>query len=411
MTQGSPEKDTKAKKRKAEKKTKNQNKTKAKTTKKTKNQNKTKAETTKRSKEKAKVRSARRSIDDWDGVSIAPGERRDLKLALGQSYSSLTVRIPVHVRRATEDGPVVFVTAALHGDEINGTGAIRHLILDDDFHLIRGSLILVPVLNLLAFERHSRYLPDRRDLNRCFPGSANGTQASRTADRIFSEIVARSDYGIDLHTAAVRRTNYPNVRGDLTNPDVDRLARAFCADVIINSKGPIKSLRREASQAGCATIVMEGGEVWKVEPGIVETAVRGVKNALRNLGMIEGEPETPPYQLVVRRTKWVRAERGGFLRFHVSPGDIIEKGQPLATNTTLLGRERRVLTSPFNAVVIGMTTLPAVSPGEPVCNLGRLPRGASPAKLRHLRSREAGLEERVVEDLSSNVLVEDRDQA
>jgi predicted deacylase len=269
-------------------------------------------------------------------------------------------------------------------------------------------LILVPVLNLLAFDRHSRYLPDRRDLNRCFPGSSTGSLASRMAHAIFQEIVARSDYGIDLHTASVRRTNYPTIRGDLSNHNVRRLAHAFGSEIVINGKGPQKAFRREACLAGCPTIVMEGGEVWKVEPGIVETTIRGVKNVLRDLDMLDGQPESPNYQVMLERTKWIRAEKGGFLQFHISPGDIIEQGQPLATNTTLLGRERSVLTAPFHAVVIGMTTLPAVSPGEPVCNLGQLPKGFKPHSLRRMRSKEAGLEERLVEDLSSNIMVVER---
>ena len=347
----------------------------------------------------------RKPIDQWQGERIAAGERRDVKLAVGESYSGLTVKIPIHIRRADSDGPVVFVTAALHGDEINGTGAIRQLIQDDGFRLLKGAVMLVPVLNLLAFDRHSRYLPDRRDLNRCFPGSATGSLAGRMAHTIFSEIVTRCDYGIDLHTAAVRRTNFPNVRGDLSRADVRQLADAFGSEIVINDKGPRRALRREACSAGCPTIVMEGGEVWKVEPGIVATAVRGIKNVLRSLGMLAGEPTLPAYQLTVEKTKWVRAERGGFLQFHASSGDIVQKDQPLATNTTLLGKERSVLTAPFHAVVIGMTTLPAVSPGEPVCNLGRLPDETDPAELRRLRSQEAGLEERVADDLSSNVLV------
>jgi len=350
----------------------------------------------------------RKTIDEWQGVRIEPGESRDVHLAVGESYSSLTVKIPIHIRRAPLDGPVVFITAALHGDEINGTGAIRALIRDEQLTLLRGSLILVPVLNMLAFDRHSRYLPDRRDLNRCFPGSTTGSLASRFAHAVFNEIVLRCDYGLDFHTAAVRRTNYPNVRADLTNETVERLAEAFGADIILNGVGPAKAFRREACKAGCPTIIMEGGEVWKVEPTIVETAVRGAKNVLRSLGMIDGELERPAFQLKIQKSKWIRAERGGFLRFHVGPGDIVEKGQPLATNTTLLGRERSVLTSPFPAVVIGMSTLPAVSPGEPVCNLGRLPRGTKPAELRRQRLKEDGLEERVSEDLSSNILVTDR---
>lgn len=354
----------------------------------------------------------RKPIDEWNGDQIPLGTSRDVKLAVGESYSSMTVRIPIHIRRGPVDGPVVFITAALHGDEINGTGAVRQLILDEDFRMKRGSVILVPVLNLLAFERHSRYLPDRRDLNRSFPGSSTGSLAGRMASRIFNEIVSRCDYGIDLHTAAVRRTNFPNVRADMANPEVRWLAEAFGSEIIINNKGPRGAFRREACDVGCPTIILEGGEVWKVEPGIVESATRGIKNVLRKLEMLDGEPESPDYRVLVEKSKWIRADRGGFLRFHVKPGDIIEKDQPLATNTTLLGRERSMLHAPFNAVVIGMTTLPAVSPGEPVCNLGKISKGTKPAELRRLRSEEDGLEGQVVEDLSSNVLVvEPREEA
>lgn len=347
----------------------------------------------------------RKPIDDWNGEKISPGESRDVKLAVSESYSSMTVRIPIHVRRAEEDGPVVFVTAALHGDEINGTGAVRQLIQDADFKLLRGSIILVPVLNLLAFDRHSRYLPDRRDLNRSFPGSTSGSLAGRMARTIFDEIVSRCDYGIDLHTAAVRRTNYPNVRGDLTDPAVRRIAEAFGCEVNIDGKGPKGAFRREACDAGCPTIIMEGGEVWKVEPGIVETTVRGIKNVLRELDMLDGEMESPDYQVTIQKSKWIRAEKGGFLQFHIKPGNIIEKDQPLATNTTLLGKEQSMLHAPYDAVVIGMTTLPAISPGDPVCNLGKLPKGTKPSAFRRLRSEEDGLEERVSEELASNVLV------
>lgn len=169
----------------------------------------------------------RRPIDRWNETTIAPGENRDLELKIAESYSGRTIQIPIHVRRGKKDGPVVFVTAAVHGDEINGTGAVRSLILDATFELQAGALILVPVVNLLGFDRHSRYLPDRRDLNRCFPGSLKGSLASRMARIVFDEVVARSDFGIDLHTAAVRRTNFPNVRADITNAETRRFAEAF----------------------------------------------------------------------------------------------------------------------------------------------------------------------------------------
>ena len=351
------------------------------------------------------VERERKSITDWKGQKICPGESKDIFLDVTESYSGMTVQIPIHVRRAVEDGPVVFVTGALHGDEINGTGAVRQLVQDEQFELTCGSVILVPVLNILAFDRHSRYLPDRRDLNRAFPGSTTGSLAARMAKTIFDELVTRCDYGVDLHSAAVRRTNYPNIRGDLKNAEVKRIAQAFGCEVIMDGIGPKGSFRREASSAGCHTIVMEAGEVFKVEPGIVEAAVRGVKNVLCELEMLDKAPECPDYQVVIKKSKWIRAEKGGFLEFHVKPGEVVEKGQPLTTNTNLLGRDRHTVFAPYNGIVIGMTTLPAISPGDPICNLGRLPKKTKPNELKRLRVKEQGLEERVVEELSSNLLV------
>ncbi|MCC9644035.1 succinylglutamate desuccinylase/aspartoacylase family protein [Rhodopirellula sp. JC740] len=348
---------------------------------------------------------SRKHVGDWSGKEVPAGSQRVVHLAVSESYSGISLRIPIFVHRATEPGPVVFVTAALHGDELNGTGAVRQLIQDDQLELRSGALILVPVLNLLAFERHSRYLPDRRDLNRCFPGSVSGSLASRMARTIFDEIVGRADYGIDLHTASVRRTNYPNVRGDLSDPKVEMLAESFGTDVIMNGRGPAGALRREACLAGCPTIIMEGGEVWKAEPRIVEIAVRGIRNVLAKLEMVDGDVELPEARFHIETAKWVRAEKGGFLQFHVGPGDFVEKDQPLATNTTLLGFERSVLISPFDGIVIGMTTLPAVSPGEPVFHLGRLPKGVKPKAVDRMRVSDDGLESRVVEDLASNLLV------
>lgn len=350
-------------------------------------------------------RSGKKPIDNWQGESIGLGESRDFQLAVSESYSGLTVGIPLQIRRSKNPGPVVLVSGALHGDEINGTGAIRSLIQDETLELLSGTVIFVPVMNLLAFDRHSRYLPDRRDLNRCFPGSEDGSLASRMAFKLFEELVGRADYGIDLHTAAVRRTNYPTIRADMSNPECARIAKAFGTEVIVDGKGPRGSFRREAVISGCNMIVLEGGEVWKVEPTIVEANLRGIKNVLRELGMLEGESESPEQQIIVNRTNWVRANSGGFLQFHVNPGEVVQKGQALATNTNLLGIEQNVVTAPFDGVVIGMTTLPAVSPGEPIFHIGKLPKSMKRARFSRLRSADEGLPDRLVGDLSSNVHV------
>ncbi len=348
-----------------------------------------------------------RTISNWSGTEVPPGECRNVFLDVSESYSGATVKIPLQVRRGKSDGPTVFVTAAIHGDEINGTGAIRTLVTDEHLQLCAGSLILVPVLNVLGFDRHSRYLPDRRDLNRSFPGSATGSQTSRMAKLIFGEIVARSDFGIDLHTAAIRRTNFPNIRADLADPGVERLAQAFGAQVTIIGKGPQGSLRREACAAGCPTIVYEGGEVSKVEPGIIESAIRGIRNVLVELGMLDEPPNRSAQPLVVKKTKWVRADRGGFLEFHVAPGDIVAKGMPIATNASLLGCEQNVQRSPFDALVIGLSTSPTVSPGEPVCHLGQLPESAEDIERLRKRLSADRLHDKVVDDLATNITITD----
>ncbi len=347
----------------------------------------------------------RRSVAEWGDERIPPGTEMSIHLEFTESYSGMTNRIPLHVKRGHEEGPVLFVTAALHGDEINGTGAVRSLVQDASLKLIRGALILVPVVNILGFDRHARYLPDRRDLNRCFPGTLNGSIASRLARTIYNEIVSRCDYGIDLHTAAVRRTNFPNIRGDLSNPGVARMAEAFGVVFVIDGKGPKGSLRRVASRQGCPTVLLEGGEVWKVEPTVVEASVRGIRNVLANLGMIDSAPQPPPFHCIIRRTKWVRAGRGGFLDFHVAPGSIVTAGQPLATQTELLGTYHSELRSPFNGVVIGMTTLPAVSPGEAVFHVGEIAEDFEKAVQMRNALSEQTLHERVRDDLASNIMV------
>ncbi|MFG0273589.1 MAG: succinylglutamate desuccinylase/aspartoacylase family protein [Phycisphaerales bacterium] len=322
------------------------------------------------------------------GTAVALGESVDVSLPIAQSYSGADVGVPVRVVRAPEPGPTVFVTGVVHGDELNGAGIVREIMLRPGFELLRGSLLLVPVVNILGFERHSRYLPDRRDLNRSFPGGPSGSLASRLAHAVFTEVIARSDFGIDLHTAALRRTNFPNVRGDLRVPGVRRIAEAFGCEIIINSRGQPKTLRRSACDAGVPTIILEAGTVWRVEPSVLEWGVRGIRNALIELGMVAGERAAPAFQAIVRRKTWVRARAGGFLEFHVGPGDLVDSGQPIATCTSLRGERLDVLEAPMAGVVLGMTMLPAATPGDPVCHLGA-PEGG----LRRIRKALRGVDE------------------
>ncbi len=312
------------------------------------------------------------SLDDrlhFDGQSIRRGEVRDIRLKVSESYTGNPVEIPLRVLRAREPGPGVFVTAAVHGNELNGTGIVHELMFEHPLDLRAGTLILAPVVNVFGVEYQDRYMPDRRDLNRNFPGSPNGSLTRRIAHALFSQLIPQCDFGIDLHSAAQQRVNFPNLRGDLSIPGVRRLAEAFGCELIVNGVGPEGSLRREACTAGCPTIILEAGEPCKIEPAVLEIGYRGVRNVLIELGMLDGEPTTPTYQTHVDRTRWVRAQVGGILRFHVAPGSIVERGQPIATNTSVFGKDRSVLICPEDGVVLGMTTLPTVKPGEPVCHI------------------------------------------
>ncbi|RJP19987.1 MAG: succinate dehydrogenase [Candidatus Omnitrophota bacterium] len=341
------------------------------------------------------------------GEQIRLGEIRDLQLTFSESYLGSRVAIPLRVIRGKRAGPRVFITGAIHGDELTGIGIIRELLFDQPPRLLKGTLICAPVVNIFGLERSSRYLPDRRDLNRSFPGSATGSMTSRLAHAIFTEIVRQCDYGIDFHSAAVRRINNPNVRADMTRPEVKKLARAFGCEVIVNSKGPEGSLRRTAVRHGIPTIILEAGEVWKFEPGMVAIGVRGCLNVLKSLGMIEGPVDEPLFQVAVKKTTWVRAERGGFLAFHAKPGDLVRKGQALATNYSIFGFERNLLLSPAQGMILGMTTMPAVQPGEPVYHIAVL---ADATYRRILKKIKEGSNEhlfqRILEDLSTNMIIQ-----
>jgi predicted deacylase len=354
-----------------------------------------------------------RDISVWGAKTIAPGERKRLQLQIGKSFSGSNINLPLMVWRAPEPGPVLGITAALHGDEINGTGAIRSLIQEPPFELKCGALILVPVINIMGFERHSRYMPDRRDLNRCFPGNLKGSLSARLARLISDEVVSRCDYLVDLHTAAVRRTNFPNVRADCGNRDCERLAKSFGCEVVVNGTGPDGSLRKSSVAAGCPTIVVEAGEVWKVEPAVQDLTTRGVLNVLTELKMIESAAyEAPPHQIVVEETRWIRSESGGFLHFHVAPGEAVSQGQAVASSTSLLGKENEVIRSPHDGIVMGMTTMPAVGPGDPVVHIAL---HATKRSQRNIEASIDGLEEGTIEtdirsQLATNITVSDLEE-
>jgi len=352
---------------------------------------------------------AKRRVLKVGGVSVSRGETHDIHLKVSESYTGDPVTLPVRVVRGAKSGPTVFVSATIHGDELNGMGIIHEMMFGDPLQIVSGSVILVPVLNIFGFENNDRYMPDRRDLNRSFPGFEQGSLSSRVAWMIYQEIIKRCDYGIDLHTAAAPRTNFPNIRGDLSDANVRRLAKAFGTELMVNGKGPEKSLRRTATQSGCPTIALEAGEPRKIEPAIMEIGLRGVRNVLRDLGMMQGRVVAPPWQMRVNKAVWVRATMGGILRFHVSPGEPVDAGQPIATNVSVFAEEQNVLQSPVDGIVLGMTTLPTVKPGEPVCHIAVPNKPVKTVRRALARAAGTSLQQRLRTDLATNISVSERE--
>ena len=305
------------------------------------------------------------------GVEVAPGQRADVAPLASESYTGDRTTLPMAVLNGARHGPKVFVTAAVHGDELNGIAVCRELLGRLDPAELAGMLVLVPIVNVLGAQLHSRYLPDRRDLNRSFPGSYSGSMASRIARLVLDEVVADSDAGVDLHTAANRRTNVPQLRIDTSDRTALALAHAFGAPFVLDASLRSGSLREVARDLSVPVLTFEGGEALRFEPEVVGIALDGVLRLLGHLGMIEGAPPaptTPP--VVMHESRWVRAERGGIIDLHVTPGEAVTVDQPLWTTTSPLGAERATVTSPDDGVVIGATTLPLVSPGDAIVHLG-----------------------------------------
>lgn len=321
------------------------------------------------------------------GKRIGRGKVYDFELPYSETYIGGGVGVPVRVIAAPRPGPVIFLMGVVHGDELNGLGIIREIAFERPLDLVRGTIIALPVVNIPGLENHSRYLSDRRDLNRCFPGAAKGSLSGRLARLIWDEIVTKCDYGIDFHTAAVRRTNYPNVRADFGSQGALELGRAFGCHLLVHSSGAVGSLRRTATAADIPTIVLEAGEVWKIEPGIMELGVQGTYNVLAHLRMIRQKPAANLIE-EIRRTIWIRAESGGILKFHVAPGQAVRKGQILATNLGIFGQHQNQISAPAAGFILGMTTMPAVKPGEAVFHLAIPSRSTA----RKIRSQGTNLE-------------------
>jgi predicted deacylase len=303
--------------------------------------------------------------------TIRLGETKYFSLKVSESALGTSISMPIKVIRSKKPGPVVLVLAGIHGDEMNGVGIVRDLMLNPP-KLKKGTLVCMPVVNVFAFEANSRYLPDRRDLNRCFPGRKDGTLGARLAHFISNEIVRKCDYVIDLHTAAFTRTNSPQIRVDYRNKKAAELAKAFNPVLILDTKGESTTLRAWATKNGIPTITYEAGEPNRFEPDAIKFGLRGIKNVLKTFDMLTGEAIKPEFQIVVKKTTWLRTNKAGILELKVKSGDLVPKGGIIATCISFSSSDETSIKAKCNGIVVGLVVRPTIKPGEPVCNFAEL---------------------------------------
>ena len=308
------------------------------------------------------------------GQDIAAGTKATIDVPVAALYTHSSLPMPVQVVHGRRKGPVLFVTAAVHGDEICGVEVLRRLMQRKSLLKLNGTLIAVPVVNVHGFIDHSRYLPDRRDLNRSFPGSASGSLASRFAHVIATEIIAKADYGIDLHTGAVHRANLPQIRANLDDERTFALARQFGAPVILDSEERDGSLREHASKLGVTTLLYEAGEALRFDEVSIRGGMRGIVNVMRTIGMLPPlkNPPKPISPIVAGSSRWVRAPMSGIVHQNARLGDTIERGQRIVTISDPFGESELALTAPSSGVVIGRTNLPLAHEGDALVHIATI---------------------------------------
>jgi len=302
---------------------------------------------------------------------VKPGQRANISLPVADLYTSTSLSMPLQVICGRRDGPVLFVSAAIHGDELNGVEIVRRLLRLKALGSIRGTLIAVPIVNVHGFLNQSRYLPDRRDLNRSFPGSAKGSIAARLANTFFTQIVSRADYGIDLHTGAINRSNLPQIRGNLDDAKTLELANCFGVPVIINANIRDNSLRASVAELGVPVLIYEAGEALRFDEISIRAGLRGILNIMRLIGMLPAKQaaKRTVKPVLARSTSWVRAPSSGIFNTKVKLGNSVSKGQRLATISDPLGRSSDVMVAPFDGIIIGRSNLPLAHEGDALFNV------------------------------------------
>lgn len=307
------------------------------------------------------------------GKEIEPGTSKIITLPSASLYTQTNIDLPAHVFHGKQAGPKLFISGTIHGDELNSIEIIRRLHKHNALKRIHGTLITIPIVNVFGFILQSRYLPDRRDLNRSFPGSKAGSLAARLANLLLEEVVTQCSYGIDLHTGAIGRTNMPQIRVNLDTPGAEDLARAFDVPIILNAKIRDGSLREAASELGIPLLVYEGGEALRFDEFSIRMGLRGILNVLSTLGMIStkiAKRRKKNQSIVTDTSRWVRSPASGILQPLVSVTKTVQKNDKLAyIHDPFMVNESTAVVAPFDGVIVGKTNLPLVNEGDALFNI------------------------------------------
>lgn len=308
------------------------------------------------------------------GVQVKAGTRQTVEVPVAKLYTHTPLHIPVEVVHGRRDGPVMMVCGAIHGDEINGVEIIRRVLKNTALRHLRGTLLAVPIVNIFGFVQRTRYLPDRRDLNRCFPGTESGSLGGRIAYLIRTQIMENVTHIIDLHTGAIHRFNLPQIRAELKNPETVRMAEAFGAPIVINSGLREGSLRAYADSQDIPVITFEGGEALRFDEVVIISGVKGVVRVMRELEMIPAKkaPKAPKKRSeTAANSQWVRADIDGIMRPVARLGQKVSQGQRLAMVADPFGETEVSVTSPWAGIVICVNNLPLVNEGEAIYHIAR----------------------------------------
>jgi predicted deacylase len=310
-------------------------------------------------------------------AEVPPGEKRQFRAEVSETYLGDPVEMPVTILNGAADGPRVFMTAAVHGDELNGVKVLQEVA--DRYHPgdVHGTLVLLHVVNVPGYQAQQRYLPIYdQDLNRSFPGKERSNTAERMAHRVYQRFVSQCDLGLDFHTSTRNRTTMYHVRADVETPAVGRLAEAFGTNVVLSGEGDEGSLRGVATRNGTPTITVEMGKAHRFQPALVERALDGVESVLAEYGVYpDGSVLDPAWRKIMGPTeekRWLRADTGGLVDMAWGPNPLVHEGETICTITDHFKNESHVVEAPFTGLIVGVLENPVALPGHPLCHLVRI---------------------------------------